>query len=162
MLQYKITRSAIAAISLNLVITLLFATTLKAQQVLGLERLRNAIHGGHFYTTDPREVYDHVRGAGFVHEGSLGVCISRKTQDTTALYRLVKPGQDRLYTIYSEEVESAKRSGYSYENVPCYVYRSYSRVSPCEIYRLYNPKKNYHFYTTDKREADSAIRIGYR
>ena len=75
MFQHKTVRFAITAISLGLITTFSFATALKAQQIMGLERLYNPKNGDHFYTTNPQEAYNAVRRAGYRHEGTLGSCV---------------------------------------------------------------------------------------
>ena len=82
-------------------------------------------------------------------------------------YQVRKQGNS-LYTIYENEVASAQRSGYSLEEnngrPECYVQTSYSDLGGrCQLYRLYNPREDRQFYTTDKSEADNAAtRLGYK
>ncbi|GEM_PF-1689997 len=171
MLKFQTVRSVLVAILLSLVATLSLTTALKAQLVLGLERLVNPRIGDHFYTTNPQETYDAVRRAGYLHEGTLGSCTATREQGTTGLYRLIKVRGKRihrLYTVDEKELVSAQRNdGYSLENSGrpiCYVQSAYSAIrGRCQIYRLYNLGDDHHFYTTDKNEADNAVtRLGYR
>lgn len=122
----------------------------------------------HFYTTSKSEADNAVKKYGYKREGVAGYVYSSdesNINDTTALYRLYKPGNDdHFYTTNKAEADYAVQNyGYNLEGVACYVYGTNDHpYGTTPLYRLYKPGTGDHFYTANKGEADYAIQhFGY-
>jgi hypothetical protein len=85
--------------------------------------------------------------------------------DTVPFYRLYNSDyHDHFYTTSrAEDQEARNKYGYQDEGTACYVYSDNSYDDRlAKFYRLYNPDKHDHFYTTDRAEARQARRkYGY-
>ena len=130
-------------------------------------RLYKGATGDHFYTADKAEADNAVKNYGYTYEGIACYVYSFAHDDTTPLYRLYRPStQHHFYTANKAEADNAvKNYGYNLEGVACYVYSTQGEQPPrdsVKFYRLYKPGNDDHFYTTNKAEADNAVKnYGY-
>ncbi|KAK7450103.1 hypothetical protein VKT23_012985 [Stygiomarasmius scandens] len=124
-------------------------------------RAFNPSNGDHFYTTNPTEMANAIRGA-YKLEGTAAQVFTNQELSTIPFFRLFKPGVgDHFYTTSAAERDNAVLSfGYSDEGIAAFVYTT-GDCGGQPLFRLFNPKSGDHFYTMSAAERDSAIGLGY-
>jgi len=128
-------------------------------------RLYNSKVDDHFYTTNKAEADKATKSYGYKLEGIACYVYATDSKPYSVgkakLYRLYRPStQHHLYTTDDKEAEYARMHyGYKREGVACRVYPSNEKDinDTIAFYRLYNPKVDDHFYTTNKSEANYAV-----
>ncbi len=143
-----------------------------ANDTTSLYRLYRPSTQHHFYTTSKAEADNAVQNYGYTLEGV--ACYVYPTSgeappnDSVKLYRLYNGKvDDHFYTTNKAEADNAvSKYGYKLEGIACYVYATDSQpygVNKANLYRLYRPSTQHHFYTTSKAEADNAVnKYGYK
>lgn len=134
----------------------------KANDVVGMNRVYNPNSGEHFYTASAYEVC-HLAAVGWNYEGT-GWVGSRSSN--APVYRLYS-GTDHHYTLDANEKAHLVSVGWSDEGIGWYS----DDAKGVPLYRQFNPNvqpsapqnnSGSHNYTTSKGENDKLVSLGWR
>jgi hypothetical protein len=117
----------------------------------------------HFYTTDPIEHVNALRGR-YEREGTACFVFRNPQPNTVPLYRAFKYAtHDHYYTTSLADLHyNMLHSGYQNEGIACYVLDN-AAPNAVPFFAMYNPSSGDNFYTTQLGEAQSAsINYGYQ
>jgi hypothetical protein len=124
----------------------------------------------HFYTADAAERQSALANDNYLDEGIACYIFKEEVYGTAEFFRLYNPGAtDHFYTTDAEEKASALAAGYQDEGSVGYIFPTLGAAKVTivnavdvlvPLYRVFNPEKTDHFYTTDVAERDSALATG--
>ncbi|NMM95010.1 InlB B-repeat-containing protein [Bifidobacterium oedipodis] len=123
-------------------------------------RLYNQYNGGHYYTTDNSEAADLVT-LGWTYEGAKFRATGFDNGLNEAVHSAYNKYTGEHLLVRADEAKDLEKIGWTDEGLKFYTLANGSD----DLYRLYNPYETgaaAHLYTSDKSEAESLVKLGWK